>query len=117
MKYSVVASGGKQYKVTVGQVLEIDKIDVDAGSSYLFDKVLLTVDGDTVQVGAPYLDNVAVGAKVLGQTKGDKIRVAKFKAKVRYRRVQGFRAQLTKVEITGLSEKNEKKTASKVKEK
>jgi len=92
MKYAVITSGGKQYKVTVGQVLEIDKIKADAGSTYLFDKVLLTVDGDTVQV-------------------------AKFKAKVRYRRVQGFRAHLTQVEITSLSEKNEKKTVSKTKEK
>ncbi len=117
MKYAVITSGGKQYKVTVGQVLEIDKIKADAGSTYLFDKVLLTVDGDTVQVGVPYLDNVAVGAKVIGEKKGDKVRVAKFKAKVRYRRVQGFRAHLTQVEITSLSEKNEKKTVSKTKEK
>jgi large subunit ribosomal protein L21 len=116
MKYAVVISGGKQYKVSVGQVFEIDKIKAEPGSNYLLDKVLLTVDDDSVQIGAPYLDNVTVNAKVLEQTKGDKVRVAKFKSKVRYRRAQGFRAQLTKVEITGLSEKNEKKTASKVKE-
>jgi large subunit ribosomal protein L21 len=116
MKYSVITSGGKQYKVTVGQVLEVDKIDAAAGSMYLFDKVLLTVDGDTVQVGTPYLANIAVGAKVIGEKKGDKVRVAKFKSKVRYRKVQGFRSRLTQLEITSLSEKNEKKTASKTKE-
>ena len=105
MKYAVITSGGKQYKVVEGQVLELDKIKAEPGSNYSLDKVLLTVDGDSVQVGAPYLENVAVVAKVLEQTKGDKIRVAKFKAKARYRKVQGFRAQLTKVEITSLSGK------------
>jgi len=111
MKYAVIASGGKQYKVTEGQVLEVDKIKAEPGSNYAFDKVLLSVDGDTVNVGAPYLANIAVMAKVLEQIKGDKVRVAKFKAKVRYRKVQGFRAQLTRVEVTSLSGKSENKTA------
>jgi large subunit ribosomal protein L21 len=88
-------------------------LDVEQGAVYQFENVLLTVDGDAVQIGAPYLENVAVAAKVLEQIKGDKIRVAKFKAKARYRRVQGFRALLTKVEITSLSGKPEKKSASK----
>jgi large subunit ribosomal protein L21 len=113
MKYAVVTSGGKQYKVTQGQVLELDKINAEQGANYLLDKVLLSVDGDTVQVGTPYLDNTAVIAKVLEQVKGDKVRVAKFKAKSRYRKVQGFRAQLTKVEITNLNSKPEKKAAPK----
>ena len=111
MKYAVITSGGKQYKVSEGQVLELDKLDAELGAMYQFDNVLLTVDGDTVQIGEPYLENIAVSAKVLEQVKGDKIRVAKFKAKSRYRRVQGFRALLTKVEITSLSGKSEKKTA------
>ncbi|HVA96967.1 MAG TPA: 50S ribosomal protein L21 [Candidatus Acidoferrales bacterium] len=110
MKYAVITSGGKQYKVTEGQVLELDKIKAEPGSNYALDKVLLAVDGETVQVGTPYLENVAVTAKVLEQVKGDKVRVAKFKAKARYRKVQGFRAQLTKVEITSLSGKPDKKT-------
>ncbi len=113
MKYAVVTSGGKQYKVTQGQVLEIDKVAAEPGSTYAFDKVLLSVDGDATTVGAPYLDNVAVMAKVLEQVKGDKIRVAKFKAKARYRKVTGFRAQLTRVEITDLAGKPEKKSAPK----
>lgn len=112
MKYAVVAAGGKQYKVTEGQVLEIDKINAEPGANYALDKVLLAVDGDSVQIGAPYLENVAVMAKVLEQVKGDKIRVAKFKAKARYRKVQGFRAQLTRVEITSLSGKAAKEVKS-----
>lgn len=115
MKYAIITSGGKQYKVTDNQVITLDKLKAEPGANYTFDKVLLTVDGDKVQVGAPYLTNVAVTAKVLEQTKGDKVRVAKFKAKARYRKVQGFRAQLTKVEITSLASKLEKKSAPKEK--
>ncbi len=105
MKYAIVTSGGKQYKVSEGTVLEIDKIKAEPGTEYKLDKVLLTVDGDTVHLGKPYLDNFLVTAKVLEQTQGKKIRVAKFKAKARHRRVTGFRAQLTKVEIKGFEDK------------
>lgn len=111
MKYAVITSGGKQYKVTPGQVLEIDKIKAEPGSNFNLDKVLLSVDGDAINMGAPYLTNVAVTAKVLEHVQGDKIRVAKFKAKARYRKVQGFRAQLTRVEIMAMPDKVEKKTA------
>jgi len=113
MKYAVVTSGGKQYKVTQGQVLEIDKITTEPGATFAFDNVLLSVDGDSATIGEPYLDNVAVIAKVLEQVKGDKIRVAKFKAKARYRKVQGFRAQLTRVEITDLAGKSAPKNTVK----
>lgn len=109
MKYAIIANGGKQYKVTEGQVLELDKLPVEPGSEYTLDKVLMTVDGDNVSLGKPYLENVTVTAKVLEQTKGDKIRVSKYKAKAKYRRTTGFRASLTKVEITGLKSKGSKK--------
>ncbi|MGH7203381.1 MAG: 50S ribosomal protein L21 [Candidatus Levyibacteriota bacterium] len=113
MKYAVIASGGKQYKVIEGQVIEVDKLPVEAGSTHAFEQVLLSVDGSSVTLGDPYLHNTAVMADVVEQTQGDKIRVAKFKAKARYRKVQGFRAQLTKVRITNLSGKAEKKTVAK----
>lgn len=115
MKYAVIATGGKQYKVTEGQVIEVDKLPVESGSTYAFDQVLLTVDGDNVNVGAPYINNAAVTGEVVDQVKGDKIRVAKFKAKARYRKVQGFRAQLTRVKITNLDGKAEKSEKLKAK--
>lgn len=111
MKYAIVTSGGKQYKVIQGQVVEIDKIKADVGDKYAFEHVLMTVDDATVQIGTPYLSNVAVSGKVQEQIKGDKIRVAKFKAKARYRKVQGFRALKTKIEITELSVNNSSKSA------
>ena len=99
MKYAVIATGGKQYRVAEGDVIAIDKVKAEPGADYKFESVLLTVDGDAVNVGTPYLEKASVSANVLEQFQGDKIRVAKFKAKARYRKVQGFRAQLTKVKI------------------
>lgn len=108
MNYAIITSGGKQYKVSEGTVLELDKLAVQPGEEIKLDKVLMTVDGETINVGAPYLENVTVTAKVIEQTQGDKIRVAQFKAKARHRRVTGFRAQLTKITITGVSHKASK---------
>lgn len=105
MNYAIISNGGKQYKVSKGTVLELDKVDAEAGKEIELDQVLLTADGDSVAVGTPFLQNVSVTAKVLDHTQGDKIRVSQFKAKARHRRTIGFRAQLTKVEIIGLGKK------------
>jgi large subunit ribosomal protein L21 len=109
MKYAIITSGGKQYKVSEGTVLELDKLPVEPGAEYKLDRVLLAVDGDSITLGKPYIENFVVTAKVLEQTQGEKIRVSQFKAKARHRRTIGFRAQLIKVEITGFSGKSEKK--------
>lgn len=108
MKYVVVQSGGKQYKATEGSVLEIDKIKAEAGQEWKFDNVLLFADGDVIHVGTPTLSNVTVAGKVLDQFQGKKIRVAKFKAKARYRKVQGFRPQLTRIQIEKIVAKETK---------
>lgn len=110
MNYAIIANGGKQYKVTKGTVLELDRVQSEAGKEIVLGDVLLTADGDTVDVGTPFLKNVSVTAKVLDHTQGEKIRVSQFKAKARRRRTIGHRAQLTKVEITGFGKKE--KTAN-----
>lgn len=99
MKYAVVISGGKQYKVQEGDTLVVDQLQAEAESPYTFEEVLLFVDGETREVGMPTLSGVKVSGKVIEHTKGPKIRVAKFKAKAKYRRATGFRASLTKVQI------------------
>lgn len=99
MKYAIIESGGKQYKASEGSVLEVDKIDLKEGNTHKFDKVLLYTADGVCQIGKPLLNGISVSGKVLGQVKGDKIRVAKFKAKSRYRRVQGFRPSLTRIQI------------------
>jgi large subunit ribosomal protein L21 len=99
MKYVVVKTGGKQYKVSEGSVIEVDKLPVEAGKQFVFDQVLMVADGDKVEVGTPLLVGATVTAQVLEQKRGEKIRVAKFKAKARYRKVTGFRAELTRVQV------------------
>lgn len=102
MNYAIIKAAGKQYKVTPGLVLEIDKIEGEKGKSVSFDEVLLTGSDGSVAVGTPVVKGASVTAKIVDHVQGDKVRVAKFKAKARYRRVAGFRAKLTKIEITGI---------------
>lgn len=102
MNYAVITASGKQYEVKPGQVLEVDKIEGENGKILSFDEVLLAGNDKDVLVGTPTLKGFVVTAKILEQTKGDKVRVAKFKAKAKYRRATGFRAKLTKIEITSI---------------
>ena len=99
MDYAVIKTGGKQYRVSTGDILEIDKLPQLKESVVTFEDVLLWVAGDQVKIGKPVLSDVKVKAKILEQKKGEKIRVSKFKAKSRYRRAIGFRPLLTKVVI------------------
>ncbi len=102
MKYAVVRSGGKQYKVSEGDIVEVDRLKVEAGASYAFPEVLLSVTDGKVVVGTPHLSGVVVKGKVLEQKKAKKVRVATFKAKARVRKVRGFRALITRVQIESI---------------
>jgi large subunit ribosomal protein L21 len=97
MNYAVIKTGGKQYKVSEGDVIEVDRLLTDKDSKVIFDEVLLKVTDKGIKLGNPLINGEKVEAKLLEQIKGDKIRVSKFKSKVRYRRVTGFRASLSKV--------------------
>ena len=99
MAFAVIETGGKQYRVSPGNILEIEKLEEDSGSTITFDKVLLYQDGPDPIVGQPYLEGITVTAEVMGQIKGDKIRVFTYKAKKRQRRTLGHRQQLTQVKI------------------
>lgn len=97
--YAVIKAGGKQYKVSEGEILQIDKLQKNPGEKIEFDQVLLLVEDGKVQIGQPFLSGVKVTGKIVEQIKGEKIRIARYKAKVRYRRVKGFRPLLTRVKI------------------
>ena len=97
--YAIVRAGSRQQKVAVGDVIEIDKIDVAVGETLTL-PVVMTVDGDKVQ--ATGLDKAGVTVEVLGATKGPKIVIQKFKNKTGYKKRQGHRQELTKVKITGI---------------
>ena len=97
--YAIIATGGKQYRVSEGDVIYIEKIDAEVDSTVSFDVLLMENEGD-VKVGTPVVEGVKVEGKVVGQVRGDKIIVFKYKSKKNYRRKQGHRQPYTKVEIT-----------------
>ena len=101
--YAVVAAGGKQYKVREGETLKVEKIPGDVGSAVAFDKVLMYSDGETVSIGQPVLENVAVTGHIVEQGKAKKIIVFKYKRRKRYRRKQGHRQQFTAVKIDSIT--------------
>jgi len=102
MKYAVIQTGGKQYKVQEGDIVDLERLPTESGS-VSFDKVLLYSDGGKILVGTPFVDGVLVSGVVDSHTRGEKIRVAKYKAKVRYRRVAGHRQSLTRVTIDAIN--------------
>ncbi len=114
MEYAVIRVGGKQYKVSKGDIIEVDRQNAEKNGSVVLDDVLLWVSDGVVNVGRPKVADIKVKALVLEHKKGEKIRVAKFKAKVRYRRVMGFRPLLTSLQITDIesSETKEKPKTS-----
>jgi large subunit ribosomal protein L21 len=99
MKYAVIKTGGKQYKVSEGDILEVDRLLADKDNKVIFGEVLLKVTDSGVKIGSPFVKGASVEGKLIEQKRGDKVRVSKFKAKVRFRRVTGFRASLSKVSI------------------
>jgi large subunit ribosomal protein L21 len=99
--YAIVHSGGRQHKVAVGDVIEIDRVDGEVGSSVSL-RPLLLVDGTNVTSAASALGAATVTAEVLAETKGPKIRIFKYKNKTGYRKRQGHRQRYTKVKVTGI---------------
>ena len=97
--YAIIATGGKQYRVSEGDVIYIEKIDAQVDSTVSFDVLLVENEGD-VKVGTPVVEGVKVEGKVVGQIRGEKIIVFKYKSKKDYHRKQGHRQPYTKVEIT-----------------
>ena len=104
MVYAVVRAGGRQEKVEVGSIITVDRISADAKNSVSLAPVLF-VDGDTVTHDKKELDKVTVTAEVLGDLRGPKIVIQKYKNKTGYKKRQGFRSELTKLKITDISKK------------
>ncbi len=102
--YAIVKTGGKQYKVAVGDIVEVEKLDGEPGAELTF-PALLVVDGEDVTTDADALAKVSVSGVVVSQTKGPKIRIHKFKNKTGYHKRQGHRQKLTRVEVTGIKTK------------
>lgn len=99
MKFAVIKTGGKQYIVTEGQKLKVEKLNAEVNKTVDFNEVLLVADNDQAEIGTPLLTGKKVIAKVLRQDKAEKVRVVKYKPKVRYHKVYGHRQHFTEVEI------------------
>ncbi len=101
--YAIIETGGKQYKVEAGNVIFIEKLDVEAESEYTFDKVIAVGTDDGITVGAPYVAGASVAAKVEKNGKAKKITVMTYKSKKNEKRKMGHRQPYTKVEITAIN--------------
>ncbi len=99
---AIFVTGGKQYKVSEGDVIYVEKLDFE-GETVEFDNVLMTIDGENVTIGTPNVANAKVSAKLVKNGKSKKIMVFKFKAKKNYRRRQGHRQPYTKLQIEKIS--------------
>ncbi len=110
--YAVIEACGKQYKVSEGDVVFVEKLDVNEGDKVTFDKVLLLSDDEKVKVGTPTVKNAKVEALVLEHGKAKKIRVYKYKAKKNERKTQGHRQPFTKIKIEKISSKATTKKAA-----
>jgi len=100
--YAVISTGGKQYRVSEGQTLKVEKLPVAEGDTVAFDQVLMVGEGDNVTVGAPYIAGGKVTATVKSQGRGDKIKIVKFRRRKHYRKHQGHRQHYTELQITGI---------------
>jgi large subunit ribosomal protein L21 len=97
--FAVIKSGGRQFKVSVGQKLEVNRLPVEDGTQIRFEEVLLISDANRSFIGAPFVDNAEVLATVEKQTRGEKLIVFKYKSKKRYRHRRGHRQELTVLTI------------------
>ena len=97
--YAVIKTGGKQYRVTPGEKLKVEKLLDEVGSDVTIDKVLMMVDGDNVTIGAPLIAGASVPATVISHGRGDKVMIFKFRRRKHYRKTQGHRQSYTEIQI------------------
>lgn len=101
--YAVIESGGKQHRVQEGETLKLEKIEIAPGESVNFDKVLMIGEGETVKIGAPYLDGSIVTAEIIAQGRHKKVKIVKFRRRKHSMKQAGHRQWFTEVKITGIS--------------
>tara|TARA_B100001250_G_scaffold231723_1_gene198949 strand:- start:3859 stop:4176 length:318 start_codon:yes stop_codon:yes gene_type:complete len=97
--YAVIEAGGKQHKVELGQVLEVDLMQEESGADHAFENVMLYVDGDDVQIGQPYIENAKVVAEIVEEVKGKKVSILRFRRRKHSMRKIGHRQIYTQIKI------------------
>lgn len=100
--YAVIRNGGHQYRVSEGETIEVERLDVEAGASFSFDEVLMVGEGDAAKFGTPLVDGASVEATIIGDEKGEKLTIFKYKPKNRYRIKTGHRQTYTRLRIDSI---------------
>jgi len=100
--YAVFESGGKQHRVEEGEVLKLEKLEAATGEKVSFDKILMVGEGESVKIGAPYVEGSEVTAEVVNQARHKKVSIVKFNRRKHSRKQQGHRQWFTEVKITGI---------------
>ena len=100
--YAIIKTGGKQYRISPGDVLRVERLPGERGDEVILDQVLLVTDGDAVQVGQPLVPNATVRTEILRQGKGKKVLIFKKKRTTTYQRTQGHRQNYTEVRIKSI---------------
>ena len=100
--YAVIATGGKQYRVTKGETLRVEKLAGEEGAEVELDGVLMIADGDNISVGAPTLDSGSVTAKIKSHGRGKKVEIVKFRRRKHHRKQMGHRQSYTEIEVTDI---------------
>jgi large subunit ribosomal protein L21 len=101
--YAIIETGGKQFKVQAGDIINVEKLGAEAGTAYTFDRVLAILNDDETIFGAPYIDGAAVAASIIGDGKEKKLIVYKYKSKKGYHRKKGHRQPFTRVKIDAIN--------------
>ena len=101
--YAVIICGGKQHKVSEGDIVSVELLDAEAGSTIDLDKVLLISDGTDIKVGSPFIEGAKVSAEVVGVQGGEKVKIVKFRRRKHHQKVTGHRQWFTDLEITGIA--------------
>lgn len=101
--YAVIKTGGKQYRVSEGQTLRVEKLPVDVGQTIDLEEVLMVADGESIKVGTPRVDGGKVTATVTAHGRGEKVRIIKHRRRKHYHKTQGHRQHYTELQITGIN--------------
>lgn len=101
--YAIIETGSKQYKVSVGDIIKVEKLPLEQGQSYDLKNILLIADGQNILTGSPYIENALVTSSVIGNGKEKKVIVYKFKSKKGFHKKKGHRQQFTQLKIENIS--------------
>lgn len=101
--YAVFQSGGKQHRVSEGQIIRLEKLEVETGSEVVFDEVLMVANGEDIKIGTPFVQDAKIKAEIVEHGRDKKINIVKFRRRKHYRKQQGHRQWFTDVKITEIA--------------